>query len=115
MSEDKKHTPLHFKLVKHSGNDLNAILPAAIEICPSEGRSFYHVIKPSHHDVEVAEFIVRACNSHYKNAEKAHLANALALTIAKFGEWDDGCFYYNKIAAPELGYFLEQLAKAEGK
>lgn len=46
---------------------------------------------------------------------------ALKLTIERlerFGEWDDGCFYYNCTSAPELQIVLTQgksaLAQAEG-
>jgi hypothetical protein len=28
--------------------------------------------------------------------------------MTRNGEWDDGCFYYNKYAAPELGQLIEQ-------
>jgi hypothetical protein len=31
--------------------------------------------------------------------------------MAKYGEWDDGCFYYNKTAAPELTILIAK-AKA---
>lgn len=39
------------------------------------------------------------------------LARNLRLTLAHNGEWDDGCFYYHRTAAPELGV-LDQHAEA---
>lgn len=64
MSEEERK--VQFNVVKHHGNNMDAPLPAAIEICPSHGRSFYHVMRPSHRDVEMAQFIALACNSHYE-------------------------------------------------
>jgi hypothetical protein len=29
-------------------------------------------------------------------------------SLDKYGSWDDGCFYYNKHAAPEMENFLDK-------
>lgn len=108
---DVKHSGLHFRLVKHSGNDLNAILPAAIEICPSEGRSFYHVMKPSHRDIEIAEFICLAANSYYPDkALIAELVNCCGEALKALGE----CTRYTAFQAETYEKIFAIRAKAEG-
>jgi len=39
----------------------------------------------------------------------ADAARSLTETINKNGDWDDGCFYYNGIAAPEIQHHLRDL------
>ena len=48
--------------------------------------------------------IISACEDGIYQAEE-HLLDAAEKTVEmlnKFGNWDDGCFYYNRTAAPEL-------------
>lgn len=39
----------------------------------------------------------------------ADAAKALTETLNKHGEWDDGCFYYGGVAAPEIQTHLRDL------
>jgi len=59
-----------------------------------------------------ARLIAAACDLD-KNARD------LLAVLQRFGDWDDGCFYYNGRSAPELQSPMQALAdaiaKAEGK
>lgn len=54
---------------------------------------------------------VRLSRLHGAAQSLLTLARNLRLTLAHNGEWDDGCFYYHRTAAPELGV-LDQHAEA---
>ena len=39
-----------------------------------------------------------------------HAARELLAVLERFGEWDEGCYYYNGHAAPELQTVMQNLA-----
>jgi hypothetical protein len=44
-----------------------------------------------------------------------HAATAMLEVLLRFGEWDDGCFYYAGRSAPELERPMRELTAAVAK
>ena len=45
----------------------------------------------------------------------AKAAEDMCAALSRFGDWDDGCFYYNGTSAPELQAPFQALADAVAK
>ena len=50
-----------------------------------------------------------------RTKKRARLASRVYDTLISNGEWDDGCFYYKKTAAPELESFMNNMGELNRK
>lgn len=110
MSEDKKHTPLPYFITAHNGIGIPFW---RVSYCKQEIGGEYIVIAECTNKTN-AEFIVRACNSHYKLLGLAKIFRG-SINNSLCDSDIPGNSALLKARQDKLRLVDEAIAKAEGK
>lgn len=108
MSEQTKITPTPWHWFE--GNNVDTTKPHMKFLVGADGQGLAHTVglqEPN--DTANADYIVQAVNRHHQLVEALE---GFISAMENYGDWDEGCFYYSKTAAPELEQPIQAARKA---